>query len=179
MLNIVILIILMIGFIVGLKRGFILELIHLTSYFIAFILAAAFYKDLAAHLTLWIPYPQFGDSDALQALLDTVNAETAYYNGISFFVIFFAVKIILQIVGSALDFVANIPILKQLNIWAGGILGFVETYLIIFIVLYIAALLPIEQVQNIIDGSSIAKGIIENTPVFSNQIHDMWFSNNS
>lgn len=176
MLNIILITILIIGCIVGLKRGFILQLLHITSFFIAFIISVAFYKDLAEHLYMWIPYPQFGNSEALQLLLDTLNAETAYYNGISFFIIFFAVKIVLQILGSMLDFLARIPIIKQLNSWAGGILGFLEAYLLVFIVLYMASLLPIAQVQDIIDQSSIAKGIIEKTPIFSNHLKELWFN---
>ena len=56
--------------------------------------------------------------------MENVNLEDAYYRAIAFVVIFFAVKIILQIIGSMLDFIAQIPVLKQLNVWAGGILGF-------------------------------------------------------
>jgi len=175
MLNIILIVILLVGFIIGLRRGFILQLIHLTSYFIAFLVATLFYKQLAGHLTLWVPYPQFGDEEIIKSLLNTVNAEEAYYNGISFILIFFVVKIVLQIIGSMLDFVANIPVIKQLNTWAGAFLGFLEVYLIVFILLYIASLLPIEMIQTTIDHSSIAKGIIEKTPIFSNQIKEMWF----
>ena len=73
--------------------------------------------------------------------MENVNLEDAYYRAIAFVVIFFAVKIILQIIGSMLDFIAQIPVLKQLNVWAGGLLGFLEVYLIIFIVLFIGALI--------------------------------------
>ena len=55
-----------------------------------------------------------------------------------------------------LDFIAQIPILKQLNIWAGGILGFIEVYLIMFILLFIGALLPIERIQAAITNSILA-----------------------
>jgi uncharacterized membrane protein required for colicin V production len=104
-----------------------------------------------------------------------VNMEAAYYNAIAFAVIFFAVKIFLQIIGAMLDFLANIPILKQLNVWAGGVLGLVEVYLLTFIVLYIAALLPMEFIQNPLKGSTIANVIIHHTPLFSSQIKEMWF----
>lgn len=175
MLNILLIFILFIGLTVGLKRGFILQAIHFISWFIAFFVAAMYYKDLAIRLNLWIPYPTLGDNTALQILLDSVNAEAAFYYGISFFIIFIAVKIVLQIIGSMLDFVANIPIIRPLNLWAGGILGFIETYLIVFVLLYMAALLPIEQVQTAIEQSSIAKGIVNNTPIFSQQIYNMFF----
>jgi uncharacterized membrane protein required for colicin V production len=177
MINLVILLILVIGFFVGLKRGFTLQLIHITGFIIAFIIAYMYFKDLAPHLKLWIPYPALDDNNSIAMLLKGINLETAYYRAIAFAIIFFAVKIILHIIGSALDFVARLPIIKPLNIWAGGILGFVEVYLIIFILLYIAALLPIDSIQTSLDQSFIAKGIIKNTPFLSKQIEEWWITN--
>ncbi|MBY0124024.1 CvpA family protein [Bacillus sp. S/N-304-OC-R1] len=174
MLDLAILAILIIGFFVGLKRGFILQLIHLTGFIIAFIVANMYYDKLAPKLTLWVPYPSFGKDTAFEMLFDQANLEDAYYRAIAFVVIFFAVKIVLHMIGSMLDFVANLPILKQLNVWAGGILGFIEIYLIIFILLYIAALVPVDSVQNALSDSIIAEGIIKNTPIFSQTIKEMW-----
>lgn len=173
MLDLAIIIILLLGFLVGLKRGFILQLIHLLGFVVAFIVAYMYYDKLSPKLTLWVPYPSFGES-TIKLLFDNGNLEDAYYRAIAFVVIFFAVKITLQIIGSMLDFVANLPILKTLNIWAGGILGLIEVYLIIFILLYIAALLPIEAVQGPLADSSVAKAIIEHTPIFSQQIKELW-----
>ena len=148
MLDLIILIILGFGFLIGLKRGFILQIIHLTGFIIAFIIAYLYYDQLAPKLTLWVPFPNFSSDSALSLVMENVNLEDAYYRAIAFVVIFFAVKIILQIIGSMLDFIAQIPVLKQLNVWAGGLLGFLEVYLIIFIVLFIGALLPMEGIQS-------------------------------
>lgn len=174
MLDLVVLAILVIGFFVGLKRGFILQSIHLAGFIVAFIIAYIYYEQLAPKLTLWIPYPNFGDNGALNLIFENGNLEAAYYRAIAFAAIFFAVKILLQIIGSMLDFVSNLPILRQLNVWAGGLLGFVEVYLIMFIVLYIAALLPIQAIQDPLNDSILAENIIKNTPVFSQQIKQLW-----
>ncbi|MFE8703773.1 CvpA family protein [Cytobacillus sp. FJAT-54145] len=174
MLDLAIFIILIFGFLVGLKRGFILQLIHLTGFIIAFIVANMYYENLSTKLTLWVPYPSFGDDSTLKLLFDNGNLEDAYYRAIAFVVIFFTVKIVLQIIGSMLDFVAHLPILKSLNIWAGGILGFIEVYLITFILLYIAALLPIEAIQGPLTSSTLAQFIVEHTPFFSEQIKELW-----
>ncbi|MFS8631063.1 MAG: CvpA family protein, partial [Bacillales bacterium] len=47
MLSLAIIIILIFGFLVGLKRGFILQVIHLTGSIIAFLVAYIKYDDLA------------------------------------------------------------------------------------------------------------------------------------
>ncbi|MDQ0157367.1 CvpA family protein [Robertmurraya andreesenii] len=174
MLSLAIFIVLIFGFLIGLKRGFILQLIHITGFIIAFIVAYIYYGDLAPKLTLWIPYPNFSTDSTFQLLLDNGHLEAAYYNAISFVGIFLAVKIAMQIIGNMLDFVANLPILKTLNVWAGGILGFLEVYLVIFILLYIAALLPVDAVQDALGDSFLAKMIVEHTPYFSSQIKELW-----
>jgi uncharacterized membrane protein required for colicin V production len=174
MLDLAVLIILCFGFLIGLRRGFILQLIHLTGFIIASIIAYLYYDQLAPKLILWVPYPNLSTNLTLPSVFDNVNLEDAYYRAIAFVVIFFAVKILLQIIGSMLDFVAQIPVLKQLNIWAGGVLGFIEVYLITFILLFIAALLPIESIQGSLTDSILAEFIIKQTPILSQLIQDLW-----
>jgi len=166
---------LLIGIMVGLRRGFILQVIHMTGFIVAFIVAVMNYDKLADKLVLWVPFPQMGNSSSLSLLFGSMDTENAYYNGIAFLVIFFAVKIVWQIIGSMLDFIAQFPILNMLNRWGGGILGFMETYLIMFVLLYLAALLPIQIVQEQIQGSFLAESIVMNTPYFSEKIKDLWF----
>ncbi|HEY4550117.1 MAG TPA: CvpA family protein [Bacillus sp. (in: firmicutes)] len=174
MLDLAVLIILCFGFLMGLRRGFILQLIHLTGFIIASIIAYLYYEQLAPKLTLWVPYPNLSTNLTLPSVFDNVNLEDAYYRAIAFVVIFFAVKILLQIIGSMLDFVAQIPVLKQLNICAGGMLGFIEVYLIMFILLFIAALLPIESIQGSLTNSILAEFMIKQTPILSQLIQDLW-----
>lgn len=166
---------LLIGIMIGLRRGLILQIIHMTGFIVAFIAAAMNYDELADKLVLWVPFPKMGDSSSFTLLLGSEGIENAYYNAIAFLIIFFAVKIIWQIIGSMLDFIAQFPILKTLNRWGGGVLGFLETYLIMFVLLYLAALLPVQFVQEQIQGSFLAESIITNTPYFSGKIKELWF----
>jgi uncharacterized membrane protein required for colicin V production len=174
MLDLAIILLLIFGFFIGLKRGFILQLVHLTGFIIAYIVANLYYEELAPKLLLWIPYPNLGTTSPLKVLTNSSNMEDAFYRAVAFVIIFFAVKILLQIIGSMLDFIAHLPILKQLNVWAGGILGFLEVYLIVFILLYIGALVPMEVLQNPLDDSIMSNLIINHTPVLSEQIKSMW-----
>ncbi|CAH2716134.1 hypothetical protein BACCIP111895_03318 [Neobacillus rhizosphaerae] len=173
MMDLVIIFLLIIGFFVGLKRGFILQLVHLTGFIIAYIVAYLYYDQLSPKLTLWIPYPNLGEGTVLKILTDSTDVETAFYSAIAFVIIFFAVKVVLQIIGSMLDFIAHLPVLRQLNVWAGGLLGFFEVYLLIFILLYIAALIPIELIQSLLDHSVLAKAIVNHTPILSQQIKSL------
>ncbi|TFJ93943.1 CvpA family protein [Lentibacillus salicampi] len=174
MVNFILIILLIFGFFIGLKRGFILQAFHLIGFIAAFILAALYYDDLAPQLSLWIPYPELDDHSAWADFLEAIPLEGAFYSAIAFAIIFFAVKIILHIIASMLDFVAELPILHTLNKILGAVLGFAEVYLLLFIVLYILALTPLAGIQSWINDSSIALFIIEDTPVLSEQLKTLW-----
>ncbi|MFC4388273.1 CvpA family protein [Gracilibacillus marinus] len=177
MVTLAILFFFIIGFFVGMKRGLILQFLHLTSFIIAFIVASLYYKDIAPKLELWIPYPEMSSDSSWAVFLDSLPLETAYYNAIAFGALFFVTKIVLQIIATMLDFVANLPLLNIVNTWLGAILGFIEVYLVIFVILYIIALAPVPQVQAWIDASSLATYMIEHTPILSEKVYDIWFAN--
>jgi uncharacterized membrane protein required for colicin V production len=174
MLDLILFITLIAGFFIGLRRGLILQVVHLTGFIIAFIVAYFNYESLAGKIDLLVPYPQFSTNGQISMLLESFNLEEVYYNGIAFAGLFFGTKIILQIIASMLDFLADLPLLNQINRSLGGVLGFIEVYLIVFFVLYVGALLPIEMVQNQLTGSALAGLIVEHTPIFSEQIKELW-----
>lgn len=177
MLSLILFILLVTSFFIGFRRGFILQLIHLTGFIVAFIIAYLYYADLAKHIRLWIPYPQFTSDGTGSMLIEAFNFEHVYYSGIAFAILFFGTKILLQIIGSMFDFVAHLPILNMVNGWLGGVLGFIEVYLILFVALHIAALLPIEFAQELLDGSTLARFILDYTPILSEQLKELWIKN--
>lgn len=174
MLDLIILFFLVFGLLTGLKRGFILQVVYLSSVIVSFIIARTYFDDLAPKLELWVPYPNIGDSNAALSILTGGHLEEAYYRGVAFVLLFIGSKIALHIIGSMFDFVAMLPILKQINRLLGAVLGFAETYLILFILLFLAALIPAEQIQNLIDKSLLADLIVNHTPVLSDKIFDLW-----
>ena len=175
MVDLILFIVLVGGFLIGLRRGLILQVVHLAGFIVSFIVAYLYFKDLAPHLKLWIPYPSFGNEASSTAMVfEAINLEATYYSGIAFALLFFGTKIIMQIIGSMLDFLADLPILRTVNGWLGGVLGFVEVYIVVFLFLFIAALVPNETVQTAISNSFLAESIVKHTPVLTEQIKDLW-----
>src|SRR5690625_5061162 len=176
MISLIILIILIFGFFMGLKRGFILQLIHLVGFVISFIVASLYFRKLSSHLALWIPYPELSDDKVWAVFLNSMPLENAFYNAIAFAIIFFVTKIVLQVIATMLDFVARLPVIRSVNKGLGAILGFMEVYLITFILLYISALLPVEKGQLKIQSSRLATFMIEHTPFLSSTMESLWFT---
>jgi len=176
MFSIILILLLIMGFFIGLKRGLILQLLHLTGFIIAFIVAVSYYEELGKQLELWIPYTNLADQGLWPEFLQSLPLEAAFYQVIAFALIFFGVKIILQIIASMLDIVAALPLLNSVNKLLGAAFGFIEIYLILFILLYIMALTPVETIQHWINDSSVALFILEQTPYFSNKLFDLLFN---
>ena len=172
MIDIIILFLLLMGTLVGLKRGFILQFIKLISFVVSILVASMFYQSLAPQLT-WIPAPDFSSGQAQLAFFSG-NLETAYYNTIAFIILFILTKILLAIIGGLLTTIASIPVIKQVNKLLGGVLGFLETYLFVFILLFVAALLPVDALQTMMSKSILADVIVSNTPYLSSLVKDLW-----
>lgn len=176
MVNIILIGLLIFGFLMGLKRGFILQTFHLLGYIASFIVAVLYYDKLVPHLKFWIPYPEISDPSSLVAFLQALPLETGFYNAVAFAIIFFITKIVLQIIASMLDFVAELPVLSWFNSIFGAVLGFLEVYLILFIILFILILLPVASIQTWLGDSSIALYMIESTPILSKKVETLWFT---
>ncbi|PYZ93700.1 hypothetical protein CR194_11135 [Salipaludibacillus keqinensis] len=174
MLSLILFFILMISFFVGFRRGLVLQLVHLIGLVVAFVVAYIYYQQVAQYIRLWIPFPQLSDDSGLHLLVDSFSVEEVYYNGIAFVALFFITKFLMQIVGSLFDFLAHLPILHFVNGWLGGIFGFLEGLVMIAVFLHLAALIQIDMVQAILQGSSFAQMIFDYTPIISNELKELW-----
>ena len=160
MIDIIIILLLVMGFFLGLHRGFILQLVKLTSFIIAYLVA-------------FIPYP-FDKNVSVPEWIDANNIETVFYQALAFIILFIITKIALSLLGNLLNMFAEIPVLKQVNAFAGAILGFLEVYIILFVLIIIGNILPIEQVQTPLQKSSISKIIVDDTPILSEKVKELW-----
>lgn len=176
MITLILLLFLCFGFFMGLRRGFVMQTVHLFGFIVSFVVAALLFRKLADQLSFWVPYPELAEGSEWALFLSSDPLESAFYNAVSFAIIFFSVKIILQIIASMLHVVVQLPGLKFVNKWVGGVLGLIEVYFISFIILYILALTPIAGLQERIDKSILATLMIEYTPIVSGIAKSLWFT---
>lgn len=175
MLDILILVLLLAGLFVGAKRGLIVQLIHMTGFIIALFVAYTYYKPLAEKFVLWIPYPAVDSDSTLTIAIDRLDLDQTFYQLIAFALIFFIIKFTLQLVASMFDFLKYLPVLGFVSKIVGAVLGFIEFYIILFIVLYVLALLPIAPFQNLMTNSILANYLLEHTPFLSETVKEWWY----
>lgn len=176
MLSIIIIVCLLMGFIVGFRRGLLLQIIHFVSMFASYIIAYLYYQPLAKKIYNYIPFMTIPE-DISKFIFHSIDLEQAYYNVVAFAIIFFATKIVLQIIISLFDILSNVPILKYVNKLLGAIFGVLEVYILLFVALYILAMVPHDTIQQKLKQSALATTIVEQTPILSSQALYWWTHN--
>lgn len=157
LVNIIVLLILVFGLLKGWRRGFILQAVRIVGFILAIVVARFFYRDFAPALEDIIPYPEGGSE-----ILEVLPLESTYYHIIAFILLMFISRIAIQILARALNVVAHLPVIHTLNRFLGAVLGLVERFVIVFVVLLILALIP--ATATYVFESSVAMTILRNTP---------------
>lgn len=163
-LDIIILIILAFGAIKGFKSGAITQTISLAGTILVVILSFLLKGPLTIFLCKIFPFFSFSGSLAGITVLNLL-----IYEVISFFILVFVLLILerfLLYISKILDKIINLTIILTLpNKLIGLILGTLENYIFVFIILYILAL-PVFDLK-FINESKFNKKILESTPILN------------
>ena len=130
-------------------------------------------------MELYIPYPAVTPTSKL-AFFDQVFAfhlDEAFYAGTAFLIILLIGWLITRFVGVFVHGLTYVPILKQVDWIAGGILSLIMAYVTIFLILQLLAFVPLDVVQNQFGEHSFARLIVERTPFLTNKMYELWVTN--
>ena len=163
--DIIILIFLGFGVLIGFKRGFTRQLVSLLGIFVILILSFLLKNPISVFLYNNLPFFSFGgifkDITVLNILL---------YEIIAFFIVFSVLSIIFKILLSLTKVFEKLLsatiILGIPSKILGAILGFIQYLIYSFIILYILSL-PVFNI-GLIKESKIANTILEKTPILTN-----------
>ena len=159
-LSIIIIMFILLGTIVGIKRGFLYQLIKMLSNIIVFVVALLLKNPVA---------------DILINNFDIINIDKAisiiFYRAISFIIICFILKLVILLVlkiTRVLEKVLEATIILAIpSKILGGILGFIEYYIYAFIILLVLSI-PIFNID--VYKSDVAKFILKETPLISKKV---------
>lgn len=176
MVDIIIALLLFAGMYLGYKRGLIMQIFYLGTIIIGYIVSMLFSSRLAYLFTSLIPIPK-DVTQGLEGIYQGLNIPSAYYKIISFVVLFIVIRLVIQILASALGVIRKLPLIKTTDRILGAVLGLVEIYLIIFVVLYFVTVLPTpEWKTEIFTNSTLPDYILQNTPILSEQFISLFFN---
>lgn len=156
-LDAIIIVLFIVGIIAGMKQGFIKSIVSLVGTILIFILSFYLKDYLAEILYDALPFFEFGGAVTFNILL---------YELISFIIILsvliLALKLILKVTGIIEKLLDATIILGFASKLLGGIVGFIESYVLIFIMLFILSQ-PFIATKYTMD-SKIGSFILNKTP---------------
>lgn len=167
--DLIILLLLAFGALLGFKRGFTKELVSCIGFIVVLILAFVLKDTVSVWFYKYLPFFKFG------GVLKGVTALNILVYEVLAFLIVLSVLMLIQklllfatgILERIFDFTLILGFFSKI---LGALLGLFENLIFVFIALYVLSL-PIFNF-NILDGSSIGKGILENTPYLSSKVED-------
>ena len=164
LVDLIIIVLLVMGAVVGFKRGLIRQLLSLCGTIIAAVLAFLFKTPLAQLLCEYLPFFSFkGVLAGLSVLNLFVYEVTAFLIILAIFVGLLQVLIFLS---KILEKIVSMTIIFALpSKLAGAVFGVLENYIVVFIILYIVSL-PFFNID-IIRGSELRDPIVTKTPVLN------------
>lgn len=176
MLTIIILVLLLIGFYTGARRGLVLQIVYSVGYILSFAIAKLYYTDLAKKIELYIPYPSATESTHMVFFSQPLSFDLdgAFYGAVAFMLILFAGWLLTRFIGMFFHKLMFFPILKQLNTLGGGLISLLVMYVGIFLILSVLSLIPMESIQSLYETSGVAQFIVKKTPFFSKAIYEWW-----
>lgn len=163
--DIIILIFLAFGALLGFKRGFTRQLVSLVGIFVIIILSYLFKNPVSVFLYNNLPFFNFGG-----IFKDITVLNVLVYEVIAFFIVFFVLTIIFRIlvkITNVFEKILNATIILGIpSKILGAVLGVVQNLIYTFIVLYILSLPTFNL--DIIKDSKVGNLILDKTPILNN-----------
>lgn len=162
--DIVILIFLGFGALLGFKRGFTRQLVSLVGIFIILIVSFLFKNPISVFLYNNLPFFNFGG-----IFKDITVLNILVYEVIAFFIVFFVLSIVFRLLLSItkiFEKILNATIILGIpSKILGAIFGVIQYLIYIFVIIYILSLPTFNL--SIIKNSKIANTIMEKTPILN------------
>ena len=160
----IILLVLLAGAVAGLKRGFTRQLLSFVGVFLVIVLAFWLKNPVSIFLYEHLPFFKFGG-----VLKGVTVLNIALYELIALFILIALLMIILKLLvfaSSIFEKLLNFTIILGIpSKILGAIVGVIESFVWIFIILYVLNL-PVFNID-IVKESKFKDGILKNTPVLS------------
>lgn len=164
--DVIIILFLFMGAIIGFKKGIIKSIVSLVGMILVVILSFTFKDYLSVLLYTYFPFFDVG-IEVLNILI---------YEGIAFILIFSALysalRALIKITGIIETILKYTIILGIPSKILGAIFGFLEMYIFVFIVLFVLAQFNVQN--TLITDSKLANRILGGTPIASNVVDDTY-----
>lgn len=179
MISIAILIVLAWSFYIGYSRGLILQVFYSLSSLVAFMVATATFKKLAAFLYLWVPFANATQGSSTYYFEENYlfDLDKVFYAGLAFLLIYILVYGLCRFLGIFVHLFEGFNPDTQLTNLISGLLAVLVTFFSLQIVMVLLATIPLAAVQDKLHSSLLANIMIQYTPFTSSFLKNLWLAN--
>ena len=179
-LDIIILFIFAFCLIRGFRNGLLKQLVSLLGLVISFVLALYLSRPLGSRLAEMIDLNggEAGEAAQLGELamegMDYLIGVEPIMSLISFVVLFIVLQFVTNFIAARLKLVNYIPLIGQLNMLGGLLLGLVKGFIYVFILINIISILPPEYLGEALHNSALAGYINQVFPNLMASLHEFF-----
>ena len=168
-LDAVIITILIVGVLGGMSRGLIKQAVLLIGLVVCLVFAFSLRTPIATFMYEYLPFFRFGGLFSGVSIINILLYELIAFL-IIFSLLYLVLRILLKITGIIEKILDMTIILGFFSKIGGGIVGFIEAYILVFVFLFVCNQ-PFIRVTGL-DSSKVGNFILDKTPVMSGAIED-------
>lgn len=168
-LDAVIITILIVGVLGGMSRGLIKQAVLLIGLVVCLVFAFSLRTPIATFMYEYLPFFKFGGLFSGVSIINILLYELIAFL-IIFSLLYLVLRILLRITGIIEKILDMTIILGFFSKIGGGIVGFIEAYILVFVFLFVCNQ-PFIRVTGL-DSSKVGNFILDKTPVMSSAIED-------
>jgi len=146
--------------IIGFNRGFILSVYGFFGFFLNLYLTITFYPAFYKVVLKYIPFDFIIKGHPFKDIIVRI---------VIFAILYVVIGFILKAIIGVINDITKIPVIKQLNSLGGGVAGFLEGVLVVFVILAVVRLfgdyMP-KEVLMAIKSSSLGYMMFSDNPIF-------------
>ncbi len=171
MVDSILILFLLLGAVLGFKKGAIKSLVALIGTIVVVVVAYYLKNPIAELLLDYCPFLKFGG-----AWTGLVTLNILLYEAIAYLLVFVLLSSILSLlikVSGILETILKMTIILGIpSKIIGAVLGFLEALVFSFIVLFV--LLQINATSKMVSDSTLARSIIDKTPIIGHMVNDTY-----
>lgn len=179
MIGILLLIIFLLAFYNGARRGTALQGIHLIGFIVTLLFAKNMYSEIGKKIELYVPYMSVTENTKMAFFTQqqSFDLDHSFYAAFAYISIVIVGWLLVKFIAIFFTGLRYMKAFGKYDWLVSGLINVMMIYLLVFFVLFLLALVPIDAIQNFFSPGTLGYHIFKNSPILSNYYYQLWITN--
>ena len=178
MIGILLLVVFVLAFYNGARRGTALQGIHLIGFIISLFIAKNMYEAIGKKIELYVPYMSVTEDTKMVFFTQqqSFDLDHSFYAAFAYICLVILAWFVVKFLAVFFIGLRYTKLFGKFDWIISGLLNVGMVYVLLFFIVFLLALIPIDFLQNLMDKGTIGHFIFKNTPVLSDYYYQMWIT---